>query len=111
MPGNDFRLPMRPHNHVVRGVTLSLICPADIVRRVMTGDQTPHPDGPGGPPPNAGQGWLALSYLIAGMAVWGFIGWLVDQWLDTGGIATGVGIVLGMTGGILLVVRRMGTPT
>jgi F0F1-type ATP synthase assembly protein I len=45
------------------------------------------------------------------MAVWGFIGWLVDQWLDTGGVVTGIGIVLGMAGGIYLVVRRLGTPT
>ncbi|GAB3174333.1 hypothetical protein GCM10027259_13870 [Micromonospora palomenae] len=45
------------------------------------------------------------------MVFWGFIGWLVDQWLDTGGIATGIGVVLGMAGGIILVVRRLGTPT
>jgi F0F1-type ATP synthase assembly protein I len=45
------------------------------------------------------------------MAVWGFIGWLVDRWLHTGGIATGIGVVLGMAGGIYLVVRRLGTPT
>ena len=77
----------------------------------MAGDQTPQSAGsPGDRPPGAGEGWTALAYLIAGMAVWGFIGWLVDQWVDTGGIATGVGIVLGMTGGILLVIRRLGTP-
>jgi ATP synthase protein I len=97
---------------VVRGVTRSLNCPADIVRRVMTGDQTPPPAGdPGDHRPDAGQGWTALAYLIGGMSVWGFIGWLVDQRLDTGGVATGIGVVLGMAGGIYLVVRRLGTPT
>jgi F0F1-type ATP synthase assembly protein I len=45
------------------------------------------------------------------MAVWGLIGWLVDQWIGTGGVATGVGIVLGMAGGIILVIRRLGTPS
>lgn len=79
----------------------------------MTGDQNPPTTGgsSGAPPPNAGQGWVALSYLIAGMAVWGFIGWLVDQWIGTGGVATGVGIVLGMAGGIILVIRRLGMPS
>ena len=59
-------------------------------------------------PANAGQGWSVLSYLIGGIVVWGFIGWLVDRWLDTGGIATAVGVVLGAAGGVYLVVRRMG---
>lgn len=78
----------------------------------MAGDQTSQSAGGSGDDPSkAGQGWTALSYLIAGMGVWGFIGWLVDQWLGTGGIATGIGVVLGMAGGIVLVVRRLGTPT
>ncbi|MET8233486.1 hypothetical protein ABZS77_22735 [Micromonospora sp. NPDC005298] len=78
----------------------------------MAGDQTPRPAGESDDiPSGAGQGWTALSYLIGGMLVWGFIGWLVDQWLDTGGVATGIGVVLGMAGGIILVVRRLGTPT
>jgi F0F1-type ATP synthase assembly protein I len=57
----------------------------------------------------AGRGWTAISYLIGGMAVWGFIGWLVDRWLDAGGIPTGIGIVLGAAGGVYLVARRMGS--
>ncbi|MEH0828163.1 AtpZ/AtpI family protein [Micromonospora sp. URMC 105] len=78
----------------------------------MAGDQTPQPNGGSGDVPSgAGQGWTALGYLITGMVFWGFIGWLVDQWLDSGGIATGIGVVLGMAGGIILVVRRLGTPT
>ncbi|MDO3702230.1 AtpZ/AtpI family protein [Micromonospora sp. C28SCA-DRY-2] len=78
----------------------------------MADDQTPRPSGDRDDVPSgAGQGWTALAYLIAGMGVWGFIGWLVDQWLDTGGIALGIGAVLGMAGGIILVVRRLGTPT
>ncbi len=50
----------------------------------------------------------ALSYLIAGMLVWGLIGLLVDRWLDTGGIATGVGVVLGAAGAVYLIARRFG---
>ena len=75
----------------------------------MTGQEPPgkpHDDGPA--PPNSGLGMTALSYLVAGILVWGLIGWLVDRWLDTGGIATGVGVVLGAAGGVYLIVRRLG---
>jgi hypothetical protein len=52
---------------------------------------------------------VAISYLIGGMAAWGLIGWLIDSWLDAGGIITAIGIVLGMVGGVYLVIRRMQT--
>jgi ATP synthase protein I len=58
--------------------------------------------------PNSNQGMTALSYLIAGILVWGLIGWLVDRWLGTGGIAAGIGAVLGAAGGVYLIVRRLG---
>ena len=75
----------------------------------MAGDQSPQQPGrPEDITPGAGQGWAALAYLLGGMAVWGFIGWLVDRWLDTGGVATGIGVVVGAAGGVYLVVRRLG---
>lgn len=77
----------------------------------MADEQTPsssHGDD-GSPPPNAGQGWTAVAYLIGGIGVWGLIGWLVDSWLDTGGIAIGIGAILGAAGGVYLIVRRMAT--
>jgi hypothetical protein len=58
----------------------------------MTGDQTPQPAGGSGPPPEAGEGWTALAYLI-------------------GGLATGIGFLLGGAGGVYLVIRRLGTPS
>ena len=75
----------------------------------MAGDPPPQrPDDPSGPPSGAGQGWTALSYVITGIVVWGLIGWLVDSWLDAGGIATGIGVMLGAAGGVYLVVKRLG---
>lgn len=47
-----------------------------------------------------------LSYLIAGIALWGLIGWLVDRWLELDGVATAVGVLAGGAGGIYLIVRR-----
>jgi F0F1-type ATP synthase assembly protein I len=75
----------------------------------MAGDpNAPRPDGSGDRPPRTDQGFVVISYLISGMLVYGFIGWLVDRWLETGGVATGIGAVVGAAGGVYLVVRRMG---
>jgi ATP synthase protein I len=74
----------------------------------MAGDRPPQP--PPGPDlsSGAGQGWTAISYLISGILVWGFIGWLIDRWLHTGGIATAIGSMVGAAGGIYLVFLRFG---
>ncbi len=71
----------------------------------MTDGQPPkHSDESAG----ANTGWTVVGYLLSGMAVWGFVGWLVDSWLQWDGIATAVGIIVGMAGAIYLVVRRLG---
>ena len=51
----------------------------------MAGDQSPQqrPDVPSG----ANDGWVAVGYLLSGIAVWGGVGWLFDRWLDTGPLA------------------------
>ena len=70
----------------------------------MTDDQSPKRDAAQG----ANMGWAALGYLLAGMAFWGFVGWLVDRWLDLGGIGTAVGVVVGTGAAVYLVVKRFG---
>ena len=45
--------------------------------------------------------------MISGMAVWGGVGWLLDQWWDTR-VFFPVGVVLGMAAAIYLVVARYG---
>ena len=76
----------------------------------MTGQEPPkNPYGDDGQqPPDTGMGMTAVSYLIAGMLVWGGIGWLVDHWVGTRGIFAGIGAVVGMAGGVYLIVRRLG---
>jgi F0F1-type ATP synthase assembly protein I len=74
----------------------------------MAGDQSsPQPGDQGDRPLRSDQGWVALSYLISGMVVWGFIGWLIDRWIGLNGVAMGIGAVLGAAGGIYLLVRRL----
>jgi ATP synthase protein I len=79
-----------------------------MVSPVMAGDRSPRRPRDEGPPPGANQAWAAISYLIGGIVVWGFVGWLVDRWLDTGGIATAIGAVVGAAGGVILIARRLG---
>jgi ATP synthase protein I len=73
----------------------------------MVGNQSPKRQGAGG----MNVGWAAVGYLLAGIGVWAFIGWLIDRWLHLGGVATGIGAVLGAAGGIYLVYRRLGGGT
>ena len=75
----------------------------------MTGDRSPkRPRDGDETAAGANQGWTAVSYLIGGILVWGFVGWLIDRWLHTGGITTAIGAVLGAAGGVYLIVRRLG---
>ena len=50
-------------------------------------DDTRHDDPQGDP-------WLAFGYLVAGVFLYGFIGWLLDRWLGTSFIVV-IGILLG----------------
>jgi ATP synthase protein I len=95
---------------VVRGVPLSFVSPADIVRAVMTGQKPPGkpPGDDGQNPPDTGMGMTSVSYLLGGMLVWGGIGWLVDHYVGTKGIFAGIGAVIGAAGGVYLIVRRLG---
>ncbi|MFI5907013.1 hypothetical protein [Dactylosporangium sp. NPDC051541] len=70
----------------------------------MADNQTPKQSGAAG----ANAGWSAVGYLISGIAVWGFVGWLVDRWLGWHGYCTAIGCVLGAAGGIYLVVKKLG---
>lgn len=50
-------------------------------------------------------GYAVIGTLISGMAVWGGVGWLLDQWWDMR-LFFPVGVILGMTVAIYLVVAR-----
>jgi F0F1-type ATP synthase assembly protein I len=49
--------------------------------------------------------WLAFSYLIAGVGVYGLIGWVLSRWLHADYL-TPIGIVVGAVFGLYLVVAR-----
>lgn len=54
-------------------------------------DDTPQASpeaSPGGDP------WLAFGYLVSGVLLYGFVGWLLDRWWDTSFMVV-IGIMLG----------------
>lgn len=52
--------------------------------------------------------WSIIGTLIAGVLAWGFIGWLLDQWLGTSYLVA-VGIIVGMAGAMYLIIKRHGS--
>jgi F0F1-type ATP synthase assembly protein I len=71
------------------------------------GGPRPRPASPERRGSGAETGWAVIGTLISGMAVWGGAGWLLDRWLDTRVFAP-VGILLGISVAIYLVVARYG---
>jgi len=52
--------------------------------------------------------WAAIATLVGGPLTWGGVGWLIDQWLDSGRICTATGVVVGFVTGIYIVYKRYG---
>lgn len=52
-----------------------------------------------------GDPWHAFGYVVAGVAFYGFLGWLADRWLGTSFLVA-VGILLGAGLGIYMTFAR-----
>lgn len=52
-----------------------------------------------------GDPWHAFGYVVAGVAFYGFMGWLADRWLDTNYLVA-VGILFGAVLGIYMTFVR-----
>ena len=61
------------------------------------------------PPDRSGyaEGWAVLGTLLAGICVWGGIGWLVDLWLGTTFVKA-IGVIVGAAASIYYVTIRYG---
>ncbi|CAB4748004.1 unannotated protein [freshwater metagenome] len=53
--------------------------------------------------------WRAFSYLVAGVLLYGVLGWLADRWLGTSFLVA-VGILLGAGLGMYMVFKTFGAP-
>lgn len=59
----------------------------------------PQDEGPKGDP------WHAFGYIVSGVAIYGFLGWLADRWLETEFVVA-IGIIFGAALGIYLTFSR-----
>jgi F0F1-type ATP synthase assembly protein I len=62
--------------------------------------QPPQPE-----PSRSGDVWHASSLLVAGVGLYGFVGWLLDRWLGTSFLLP-VGILLGAVLGLYTTYKR-----
>ena len=74
------------------------------------GCYTSHPmaeePGHGGPSGGEGMAWSIIGTLLAGVFVWGGIGYLLDRWIGANGLLTAVGAVVGAAGAFYLIYVR-----
>ena len=59
--------------------------------------------------PPAGDAWHAFGYLVAGVLLYGLIGWALDRWLGTSWLVI-VGILFGTALGIYMTWARFNKP-
>lgn len=57
---------------------------------------------------NENAGWMIISYLVAGMFIYGGLGWLIGHWIGAVPAATLIGLVIGVALALTLVIYRYG---
>jgi ATP synthase protein I len=57
-------------------------------------------------PRGAGEGWTILSYMLGGMILYGFVGWLAARWTGWPGLFP-IGMLAGLASAIALVIFRV----
>jgi len=70
-------------------------------------DPRPRPDAPARQPSGADIGWGITGTLLSGIVVWGGVGLALDRWWGTRFVAL-IGVILGLTVAIYLVVVKYG---
>ncbi len=76
----------------------------------MARPNSPSSHSPGGSPePPQGDPWLAFGHQVAGVLLYGGIGWALDRWLDTSFLVV-VGILVGAWLGIYATWKRFALP-
>lgn len=53
-----------------------------------------------------GEGWTILSYMIGGMALYGFVGWLAGRWTGWT-VLFPIGMLFGLASAIALIIFRV----
>jgi ATP synthase protein I len=59
-------------------------------------------------PKLADAAWSSISYILAGMAVYGGLGWLIDRWTGHSTLFLPIGVIVGVALSLVLVYVRHG---
>lgn len=70
------------------------------------GNGDPVSPGGTGRPASAGSGYTYLSYMLGGMLLYGFIGWLIGRWTHLAYLLP-VGMLVGLALSIVLIIYRV----
>ncbi|MCF2531348.1 AtpZ/AtpI family protein [Yinghuangia soli] len=52
--------------------------------------------------------WSSISYILGGMAVYGGLGWLIDDWTGHSALFLPIGVIVGVALALVLVYFRHG---
>ena len=72
----------------------------------MNGRGTQKGDRDPAQPRPASEGWAILSYMIGGMALYGFVGWLAARWTGWP-VLFPIGMLFGLASAIALIIFRV----
>ncbi len=68
---------------------------------------TAKPPATAGTPSPTDTAWLIIGRLIAGVAIYGGIGWLLGLWLGNETLFAAIGVVFGLAASLLLIYYRL----
>jgi ATP synthase protein I len=51
--------------------------------------------------------WSITGYLVAGMVLYGGLGWLIDRWAGTSNVFAPIGVIFGLAAGLYLTFRQV----
>ena len=71
----------------------------------MNGEGAPNEGRDPSQPRPASEGWAVLSYLIGGMVLYGFVGWLASRWTGWT-VLFPIGMLFGLASSIALIIFR-----
>jgi len=72
----------------------------------MNGRGAPGGDRDPSQPRPPGEGWTILSYMIGGMILYGFVGWLAAHWTGWT-VLFPIGMLFGLASSIALIIFRV----
>jgi F0F1-type ATP synthase assembly protein I len=106
-PGADVITLSGAADPVFRVVSGKVKSPAIVRGGMSSTDKPGTSDKPDRGPERKVDPWSLTGYLLAGMAVYGGLGWLVDRWVGTENVFTPIGVVFGLAAALYLTFRQL----